>query len=203
MMQKQSRPLNATVVALDALGGTAHARDLLAADIHPRDVYAARDDGSIIEVTRGVFRSASLAVTEPDLIAVATRAPRAVVCLLSAMHHHRLTDEIPRAVHVAFPRGIHPPVLAHPPLETYHFSAACYRFGVEAHRVDGVAVNITSVAKTVADGFKFRSRVGHDVAVGALREALRKQVATPSEILEAARICRVQAVILPYLEALQ
>lgn len=184
------------------LGGTARTSEILAADVHPRDLYAARDAGDLVEVTRGVFRLADLPLTEPDLVAVATRMPKAVLCLVTALHLHGLTQEIPRAVHVALPRGVHPARLHHPPLEVYHFSASSYSAGVEDREVDGVAVRVTIPAKSVADAFKFRSRVGLESAIDALKQALAARAATPAEIDRMARVCRVQAIIRPYLEAL-
>lgn len=202
MKQEDSRPASSVLRVVAALGGTARTSEILAGDVHPRDLYAARDAGELVEVTRGVFRLADLPLTEPDLIAVATRMPRAVLCLVTALHLHGLTREIPRAVHVALPRGVHPARLDHPPLEVYHFSAATYAAGVEEWQVDGVAVRVTSPAKSVADAFKFRNRLGLESAIDALRQALAARAATPAEIDRMARVCRVQTILRPYLEAL-
>ena len=133
---------------------------------------------------------------------VATRMPRAVLCLVTALHLHGLTQEIPRAVHIALPRGTHPARLDHPPLEVYHFSNECYAAGVEERVIDGVTVRLTTPAKSVADAFKFRSRVGQETAVDALKQTLRTGAATPAEIDRMARVDRVQSVLRPYLEAL-
>ena len=184
------------------LGGTARTTDILTGGVHPRDLYAARDEGLLIEVTRGVFRPADLSLTEPDLVVVATRMPRAVLCLVTALHLHGLTHEIPRAVHVALPRGVHAARLDHPPIEVYHFSKASYAAGIEPREIDGVSVHMTTPAKSVADAFKFRSRVGLETAVDALKQVLRARAATVAEIDRMARVDRVQAVIRPYLEAL-
>jgi predicted transcriptional regulator of viral defense system len=200
-MQRLTKPHSASEVIAD-LGGTARTSDILAAGVHSRDLYAARDEGALVEVTRGVYRLAELPLTEPDLVVVAKRMPRAVLCLVTALHLHRLTQEIPRAVHVALPRGVHPARLEFPPLEVYHFSAASHAAGVDEREVDGVTVRVTSPAKSVADAFKFRSRIGHEAAVDALKQALRTGSATPAEIDRMARVDRVQAVIRPYLEAL-
>ena len=202
MTQEQSSPASDVLDAVAELGGTARTSEILAADVHPRDLYAARDAGDLVEVTRGVFRLADRPLTEPDLVAVATRMPKAVFCLVTALHLHGLTQEIPRAVHVALPRGVHPARLDHPPLEVYHFSAASYSAGVEDRKVDGVAVRVTSPAKSVADAFKFRSRLGLEAAIDALKQSLASRATTPAEIDRMARVCRVQAIIRPYLEAL-
>ena len=201
MMQVQSEAATDPVARLRALGGTAHTAEILAASVHSRDLYAARDAGRLVEVSRGVFRLADLPLTEPDLLVVATRMPRAVLCLVTALHLHALTEEIPRAVHVALPRGGHPARLDHPPLEVYHFSPASLAVGVETRFIDGVPVRVTTPAKSVADAFKFRSRVGADVAREALRELLRRRLASPADVDAMSRVCRVQAVVRPYLEA--
>jgi predicted transcriptional regulator of viral defense system len=187
---------------VDDFGGTARTRDILGAGVHPRSLYAARDDGTLIEVTRGVFRLAHLPLHEPDLMAVASRMPKATLCLITALHLHGLTLEIPRAVHVALPRGVHPARLKHPPLEVYHFSDASYAAGVEERTIDGMPVRVTTPAKSVADAFKFRSRVGTEAAVDALKQTLRGRAATPAEIDRMARVCRVQRIVRPYIEAL-
>lgn len=201
-MQDLTTPRAGVLKVVADLGGTARSSDILAAGVHSRDLYAARDAGDLVEVTRGVFRLADWPLTEPDLVAVATRMPSAVLCLVTALHLHGLTQEIPRAVHVALPRGVHPARLDYPPLEVYHFSAASYAAGVEQRGVDGVTVRVTTPAKSVADAFKFRSRVGLEAAIDALKQALRAGAATPAEIDHMARVDRVQAVIRPYLEAL-
>ena len=202
MMQEKSSTDPGVLDIVGDLGGTARTRDILAAGAHPRELYAARDAGDLLEVSRGVYHLAALALTEPDLLAVATRMPRAVLCLVTALHLHGLTQEIPRAVHVALPRGTHPARLDHPPLEVYHFSATSYAAGVEERVIDGLAVRVTNPAKSVADAFKFRSRVGQETAVDALKQTLRSGAATPAEIDRMARVDRVQTLLRPYLEAL-
>jgi predicted transcriptional regulator of viral defense system len=200
MTQQPSSSAVLSVVA--ALGGTARTSAILDAGVHPRDLYAARDAGVLVEVSRGVYRLAGLPLTEPDLIAVAARMPRAVLCCVTALHLHGLTQEIPRAVHVMLPRGAHPARLDHPPLEVYHCSGDALTSGVEEREVDGVPVRVTTPAKSVADAFRFRSRLGIEAAVDALKQALRARSATPAEIGRMARVCHVESVVRPYLEAL-
>lgn len=202
MKQEPSSAAPGVLALVRDLGGTARTRDILAAGAHPRELYAARDAGDLLEVSRGVYRLAALPLTEPDLVAVATRMPRAVLCLVTALHLHGLTQEIPRAVHVALPRGTHPARLDYPPLEVYHFSVKSYAAGVEERVIDGVTVRVTTPAKSVADAFKFRSRVGQETAVDALKQTLQTGAATPAEIDRMARVDRVQSVLRPYFEAL-
>jgi predicted transcriptional regulator of viral defense system len=202
MKQEHSSPGANVLFEVAELGGTARTSAILAAGVHPRALYAARDDGDLVEVSRGVFRLADRPLTDPDVVAVALRIPKAVFCLVTALHLHGLTQEIPRAVHIILPRGVHPARLAHPPLEVYHASAASYCAGVEERDVDGLPVRVTSPAKSVADAFKFRSRLGLETAIDALKQALASRATTPAEIDRMARVCRVQAILRPYLEAL-
>src|SRR5690606_22072336 len=151
-------------------------------------------------LSRGVLRVVEGSeLSAPDLVAVAKRVPRAVVCLVSALHVHGMTTEVPHEVYVALPRGVRTPSGGRPPVRVFHFSDAAYAAGVRTHDVDGHAVRVYEPAKTVADCFKFRNRVGLDVALEALRSAIEQRLATPAEIAAHARIDRVDRVMQPYL----
>jgi predicted transcriptional regulator of viral defense system len=162
-------------------------------------------DASIVEpVSRGVYRLASLPpLGEPDLATVALRVPRAVVCLVSALSYHQITTQVPREVQIALPRGIKSPILHYPPIRVFRFSGAALTAGIETHRLDGVAVRMYRPEKTVADCFRLRNKIGIDVAIEALQLALKDKHITAAQILRYARICRVERIMLPYLEALQ
>lgn len=185
-------------------GGILRTRRALALGIHPRTLYRLRDEGRLVRVSRGVFRLSSLPrAGRPDLVAVATRVPRAVVCLVSALAFHDLTTEVPHEVHIALPRGTKVPRLEHPPLRVYRFSGPALTAGVQRVGVDGVPVQVYGPEKTVVDCFRFRNRLGLDVATEALRACLRRRGARRPDLLRFARLCRVERVMLPYLEALQ
>jgi len=184
-------------------GGMLRTAEARRSGIHPRVLYALRDEGHVEQVSRGVFRLASLPpLGDPDLVTVAFRVPRAVVCLVSALAYHDITTETPDEVHVALPPGTAAPRLDDPPLRVFRMSGPSLVEGIEVQEVDGQPVRIFSVEKTVADCFKFRSRIGVPAAVEALRLALRDRGADPDTILDYARICRVHRVMCPYLEAL-
>jgi predicted transcriptional regulator of viral defense system len=134
-------------------------------------------------------------------VAVAKRAPGVLFCLLTALRFHDLTTQAPFEVWIAIGNKAHPPRLDYPPLRTMRFSAESLSAGVETHRVDGTALHVTSVAKTVADCFKFRNKIGLDVALEALREARRAKKASADELWHYARLNRVSNVMRPYLEA--
>jgi predicted transcriptional regulator of viral defense system len=185
-------------------GGILRTTQALRADVHPRDLYAMRDSGVLEQVSRGVYRLSDLApFAEPDLAIVALRIPKAVIALVSALHFHGLTTEIPHEVSVALPQGTARPKLDWPPLRVYRFSGAMFTFGIETHERDGIGLRVYGAAKTVADCFRFRNRLGIEIAVEALRTGIGERKITPAELLRAARTCRVDRIVRPYLEALQ
>ena len=171
--------------------------------IHPSTLYALRDTGRIVRLSRGLYRLAEAEpLSNPDLAVVASRVPRAVVCLVSALAFHELTTQIPRAVDIALPKGAERPRLEHPPLRVFHFSGPAWSEGVEEHRVDGIAVRVYCREKSVADACKFRRRLGEDIALEALKALRQRPGFNVDRLLHYARICRVERVMIPYLEAL-
>ncbi|MBT3497505.1 MAG: transcriptional regulator, partial [Gemmatimonadales bacterium] len=136
------------------------------------------------------------------LVEVAQRAPRVVFCLLTALSVHDLTTQLPDEVWIAIGNKEHPPRMSYPRLRTVRFSAESLAAGVETREVEGARLRVTGVPKTVADCFKFRSKVGLGVALEALRETIRGRRATIDEVWRYARVDRVQKVLRPYLEAL-
>ena len=171
--------------------------------IHPRTLYRLRDTGHLVHVSRGVYRLADLPEhSQPDLAVVATRVPQAVVCLISALFYHELTTQVPHEVQIALPRGTRSPRLGHPPIRVFRLTGRAYREGIETHSIEGVRLRVYSPAKTVADCFKFRNKISLDVALEALRDYRRKHKAGTDELWRFAKVCRVAAVMRPYLEAL-
>jgi predicted transcriptional regulator of viral defense system len=169
--------------------------------IAPRTLYALRDSGQIEEVTRGLFRLPGTPSSEHmDLIQVALRIPKGIICLISALAFHRLTTQIPHAVYIALPLDAEKPRLSYPPLRLVWLSPASYSAGIQEQVLDNVTVRIYSREKTIADCFKFRNKVGLDVALEALKEGLARG-SKPETLLEFARIDRVEKVMRPYLDA--
>lgn len=184
-------------------GGILRTRDAVAAGIQYSTLYWMRDNGLLETLGRGLYRLADLpALSDQDLVTVSARAPEGVVCLISALAFHQVGTQIPHAVSIALPPKAWAPQIEHPPLQVYRMSGAALVQGVETHVIDARPVMIFGVAKTVADCFKFRNKIGLDVAVEALQEALRSRKTTPAEIMECAQVDRVARVIRPYLEAL-
>lgn len=160
--------------------------------------------GQLERIGRGLYRRPDAAVSEHEsLLTVARRAPQAVFCLLSALQFHELTTQLPREVWIAMPRGSHVPKLDWPPLRMIQMSQATHAAGIETVEHDGVSLRVYAVAKTVADCFKYRNRIGLDVALEALREARAKRKATAADLWRYATVCRVANVMRPYLEAIE
>jgi predicted transcriptional regulator of viral defense system len=183
-------------------GAIVRASQLLDAGIHPRDLYSLRDTGQLELVARGLYRLAS-APTPPhlDLLTVAARSSHAVVCLISALAFHEMTDEIPREVSIAVPRTAAGPRLDYPPVRVFHFSEAAYRLDIEHHEIDGIDLKVYSPAKSIVDAFRFRHRIGEDVAIKALANGLRSRRVRPGPLLELAGKLRARAVMAPYIKA--
>jgi predicted transcriptional regulator of viral defense system len=184
-------------------GGMLRTSQALKLGIHPRTLYGLRDANRIMQLGRGLYRLADADETEHlDLVTVAARVPDGVICLISALSFHGITTEVPHEVYLAIRHGKERPRLDYPPLRVFRFSDETLSAGVEKHKLEGVTLRLFNPAKTVADCFKFRHKIGVDVAVEALKLCLARGKARPAQILHYARLCRVERVIRPYLEAL-
>jgi predicted transcriptional regulator of viral defense system len=183
--------------------GVLRLRDLRAQGIHPEHLRRLCARGLLERVGRGLYALANAPLTENRSLAEAClRVPAGVVCLLSALQFHRLTTQLPAEVWLAIDRKARRPKADTLPLRIVRFSGPALHFGVEEHRVEGVPVKVYSPAKTVADCFKYRNKIGLDVALEALRDCWKQRRATMDELWQAARICRVANVMRPYLESL-
>ena len=159
--------------------------------------------GRLQRVGRGLYALPDRRVSEHNALAeVARKYPQAIVCLLSALRFHDLTTQSPFEVWLAIPNKARAPKVDYPPLRIVRFSGAVLTRGVEDHVIDGVPVRVTSVARTVADCFKFRNKIGLDVALAALQEAWRAKRASMDELWRYATLCRVANVMRPYMESL-
>jgi len=184
-------------------GGTLAASDAARAGIHSQQLSRLVREGRLERVARGQYRILGQAITEHHGLAMAARSvPHGVVCLLSALGFHGIGSQLPFEVWMAIDRRARAPLVRYPPLRLLRFSKASLSTGVETHRIERQAVKVYSVPKTLADLFKYRNKVGLEVALEALREAWRERRFTMDEIDRYARICRVERVMRPYLEAL-
>jgi len=188
---------------IQAVGGTIRTSDAIKQGIHCRTLYALRDNGLLTQISRGIYRLAQLEpVSNPDLVTVATRAPNAVICLISALAFHNITTQIPHTVSIAIPKDTKPPRIDYPPLSVHKFSGEALTAGVEEHKIDGVPVKIYSVEKTLADCFKYRNKIGLDVCIEALKLYKSRKKVNIQAIIKYAKVCRVYKIITPHLESI-
>jgi predicted transcriptional regulator of viral defense system len=134
---------------------------------------------------------------------VALRVPKAVICLISALAYHEITTAVPHEVQIAVPRGTRTPRVEYPPIRMFRFTGGPLVAGIEEPNIDGTRVRIYGPEKTVADCFRFRNKLGIDVAIEALNFCIERKRAKPVQLLHYARICRVEKVMVPYLQARQ
>jgi predicted transcriptional regulator of viral defense system len=190
------------LVLLQEQGQFIKTAQALKAGIHPRTIYQLRDNGSIEQISRGVYRLATQTpLTNPDLFTIAARIPQGVVCLVSALAFHELTTQIPKSVAIALPRGAESPRLDYPPIILHRFSSDSLKAGIEIHGVDSIPLQVYSPEKTIADCCKFRNQLGMDIFLEALKLYRSRKQTNLAQILEYAEVCRVRKVIEPYLEA--
>lgn len=199
-MEPQQTHVEKTL-ALAKEQGILRPRDLKRRGIPRRYAYLLSLDGRLRRVGRGLYVHPDNPPTENHGLALlGKRAPEAVVCLLSALRFHELTTQLPAETWVAVHPKARAPKIPEIPLRIVRFSGPALTGGVEQHVLEGVTVRVTSPAKTVADCFKYRHKIGRDVAVEALRDAISRRKASVRELDYFAHICRVARVMRPYLE---
>lgn len=191
------------VLALARREGILRPRDLQAAGIPRSYLQRLLDRGLLLRSGRGIYALADGDLTENHSLAeVSKRVPHGVICLLSALRFHHLTTQNPHEVWLAIGGKAASPAPDYPPLRVLRFSGEALTAGVETHAVEGVSVRVYGVAKTVADCFKYRNKIGLDVALEALRECWGERRASADDLWHYAAICRVSRVMRPYMEAL-
>jgi hypothetical protein len=186
------------------MGGTVSAAELIGSGARWEDVYRLRDAGTLVELSRGIYRLADAPATAHlDLVAVCRRAPDGMICLSSAASYWDLTDELPDSVHLAVARGRHLPTIAYPPTRVHVFAADTFALGRTQQPIEsGETIAISSRERTVVDLLRLRSRVGRDLALATLRRYLQGPDAKPGELLALARQLRIGTVMAEMLEPL-
>ncbi len=184
-------------------GGILRTRDAISRGVHPRTLYSMGDAGIVEALSRGLYRLSALPpLGNPDLVTVTLRAPRSVICLISALAYHEITTQIPHYVYIALPRGAESPRIANLPVRSYWFSGKSFTEGIVDEEIDNFKVRIYTIEKTLADCFKYRYKIGLEVAIEALRFYRRERTVKVDEIIKYARINRVEIIMRPYLEAI-
>ena len=184
--------------------GMLRTSDAIRLGVHPRTLYALRDRGELERIGRGIYRlSTAPPLTNPDLVAVAIRVPRAVVCLISALARHGLTTQVPHTIDLALPSHAQVPKIESVPIRVFWYPKPSFSAGIDTVTIDHVPVRVYSPEKTIADCFKYRNKIGLDIAIEALR-TYRQRRRKPDfrELSRFAQVDRVEKVMRPYLEAM-
>ncbi len=191
------------VVDLAHRKGLLRPRDLAEVGIPRQYLHMAHEQGLIKRVARGLYRiPGQMSSGNVSLAEVCKRAPSGVICLISSLSFHELTTQLPHFVYLAIEEKAHSPRIETVDVKVFRFSGDAFTQGIEKHDVDGIEVRVYSPAKTVADCFKFRNKIGLDVAIEALRDCLRQRSVKVDDLVHYARICRVERVMRPYMEAM-
>lgn len=190
---------------LRTIGPVFRSREAVAAGVSWRDLYSLRDEGELLELSRGLFQLAEAAgVGNIDFVAVCARAPHGMVALESALAYWDLTDQIPSEVHLAVPEGTHRPVIDHPPTRVHVFRAATFSLGrIEVREADGERFWITDRERSVVDAYRLRHIVGDVEGHGALRRYLRQPRPKLAKLADVARMLRATGPLSAALRVLQ
>ena len=182
--------------------GMIRVRDATSQDIHPEYLRRLCEKGLLVKMGRGIYIPAD-SETSPNvgLAQVAKRLPHGVICLLSALQFHNVGTQSPFEVWTAIDRKAARPKIDYPPVRVVRFSGKALSEGIETHRIEGVKVRVYNKAKTIADCFKYRNKIGLDIALEALKDCRQRRLCTNDQLWEYAKICRVSKVMKPYLEA--
>jgi predicted transcriptional regulator of viral defense system len=184
-------------------GGILRFSEVAGGGFHPDSLKGLEKAKAVENIGLGIYRLANYpGGAYPDLVAVSLQAPGGVICLISALTFHGATDEIPGHVDIAIPERAYANRIKYPPVRFYRFSRPSWEAGIEEHIINTRKVKIYSLEKTVADCFKFRNRIGMDIARGALKAAVSEKNADPGVIMNYAKIDRVDGIVKPILEAL-
>jgi predicted transcriptional regulator of viral defense system len=203
-MAAQQNPSSATQAlhTFETHGGILSTSQALRLGIHPRTLYALRDEAKLERMERGLYRLAhSEPLGSPDLVIAALKVPRGVVCLISALSFHQMTTQVPHAIYLAIPANDQAPALQYPPLRLFWYSKAVYEAGILQEKLDGTHMRVYSPEKTLADCFKYRNKLGIDVCVEALNLYRRRGRMKLDLIERYGKLCRVERIMRPYLEA--
>jgi predicted transcriptional regulator of viral defense system len=200
----QSRDIPGAIATFRRHGGMLRTGQALKAGIHPEALYRLREEGKVQQLARGLYRlSTAREFRNPDLGVIAAKLPDVAVCLISALAFHGITTQIPRVVHLAVPRGSYARhKIDSLPVHIYRFDAVTFEKGLETHKIDGRPLRVYSVARTVVDCFRYRNKIGLDIALEALQLARTRKRTSNRELLEIARVLRMDRVMGPYLQVI-
>jgi predicted transcriptional regulator of viral defense system len=195
--------MNQILKYLKAHKGYARMKEMKASGIHTREILKAVDGGDIVKVKAGLYRLSQLELGESSgLVEVCLAIPKAVISLSSALAFHELTTFVPTAITYAIPRANKPLKLSHPPTESFYFSEAQYKAGIEHHETKAGHIRLYGVEKTICDCFRYRNRLGEDIAIEGIKTYFRRRDWNLNKLMKFAEICRVEGIITQYAKAI-
>jgi len=184
--------------------GMIRVRDAIAHGIHPEYLRRLCEKGLLMKLSRGIYIPADSEISQNiGLVQVAKRVPQGVICLLSALQYHEIGTQSPFEIWIAVNPREAKPQIDYPPVRVVRFSGQALTEGIEEHLIEGVEIKVYNPAKTIADCFKYRNKIGLDIALEALKDCRQRKLCTNDQFWEYAKICRVSNVMKPYLEATQ
>lgn len=184
-----------------AHGGILRYKDIIQLGIHPQTLQNLKKSGLIEQLQRGLYCLSGLpGHTEPDLVTIAKKVPYGTICLISSLFFHNLTTQIPHFIYIAVEQGRNPPKITYPPVKYFRFSNSMLKLGIETHKLEGVSVKCYSKEKTIVDCFRFRNKIGIDVAIEALKKYWQQGKPKLDLIIKYAEAGRVEKIIRPYIE---
>lgn len=191
------------IIKMARKAGVIRAHEIRTAGIHPEYLRRLCKSGHLIRTGRGLYVLADGDFTEHHGLAEASkRVPHGIICLLSSLNYHEIGTQNPHEVWMAIDRAMRTPKVDYPPVRIFRFSGPSLKEGIVEKMIEGVPVRVYNTAKTVADCFKYRNKVGIDVAIEALKECWHSRRCTIDELVHYAQICRVQKIMQPYMEAI-
>jgi predicted transcriptional regulator of viral defense system len=200
----ESSPTQDKILEFVKKQGMIRVRDAIARGIHPEYLRRLCDKGLLVKVSRGIYMPADQEISQNiGLAQVAKRVPHGVICLLSALQFHEIGTQSPFEIWLAISPREAKPRIDYPPVRVVRFSGQSLTEGVEEYQVEGVTIKVYHQAKTVADCFKYRNKIGLDIALEALKDCRQRKLCTTEQLWKYAKICRVSNVMKPYLEAIQ
>ncbi|MBI5345776.1 MAG: type IV toxin-antitoxin system AbiEi family antitoxin domain-containing protein [Chlamydiae bacterium] len=197
------KKLRKTILIFRKAGGLLRMAEALALGIHRRDLYKLRDSDKLEVLSRGLYRLKDMPEPVlPDFIPVAKKIPGGVICLISALAFHEITTQIPHFVYVALPKNAYKPVITHPPMRYFWYSAKLLSTGVEEHLIDGGVIKIFDIEKTLVDCVKFRNKIGMDIVLEALKMYWRRKETNINKLFAYAKLFRVDRFLKPIMEVI-
>lgn len=198
-----SPAIESALAIINQSNGMIRMADAVRAGIHRNTLQKMLESEILIRESRGLYRLADKPpLGNPDLVTIAAKVPKGVICLISALSIHELTTQIPHEVYVAISRNASPPKIDYPPVRSFRFSGKAFTAGVEQMDFDGFKVPVYSREKTIADCFKYRNQIGLDTVIEAIKFYKAQPKRNVTALMEYASVCRVATKIRPYLESI-